>query len=120
MWPPDGSINVPVDVIPVIVFNQSMDPSSLTYGDASHIVICQKVSANSNSCRNGTEVNAILEIRSVVYRNDWVIVHPLQDLQNGILYTMFAGNQIVALPECSAYSKPLGGRIQSNFITVFE
>ncbi|PKO04107.1 MAG: hypothetical protein CVU41_18750 [Chloroflexi bacterium HGW-Chloroflexi-3] len=120
MWPSDGSVNIPVDVIPVIVFNQSMDASTLTYGNASHIVICQKVSSSSNSCRNGTEVNAYIEIRSVVYHNDWVIIHPLENLSKGILYTMFAGNQIVALPECSSYSTPLGGRIQSNFTTVIE
>jgi len=120
MFPPDGSVNVPVDIIPVIVFNQSMDLSTLTYGDASHVVICQKVSGSSNSCRTGTEVNAYLEIRSVIYYNDWLIIHPLEKLQNGILYTMFAGNQIKTLPECSTYSKPLGGRDQSNFTTVLE
>lgn len=120
MFPSEGSVNVPVEIIPVIVFNQSMEASTLTYGDTSHIVICQKVSGSSNSCRSGTEVNAYLEIRSVVYHNDWVIIHPLENLQKGILYTMFAGNQIVALPECSTYSKPLGGRKQSNFTTVLE
>jgi hypothetical protein len=120
MWPSDGSVNIPLDVIPVIVFNQSMDASTLTYGNTSHIVICQKVSPSSNSCRNGTEVNAYLEIRSVVYHNDWVIIHPLENLRKGILYTMFAGNQIIALPECASYSTPLGGRIQSTFTTVLE
>ena len=120
MYPPDGSVNVPVDIIPVIVFNQSMDTSTLSYGDASHIVICEKVSGSSNSCRTGTEVNAYLEIRSVIYYNDWLIIHPLETLQKGILYTMFAGNQIKTLPECSTYSKPLGGREQSNFTTILE
>ena len=120
MFPPDGSVNVPVDIIPVIVFNQSMDASTLSYGDTSHIVICEKVSGSSNSCRTGTEVNAYLEIRSMIYYNDWLIIHPLETLQKGILYTMFAGNQIKTLPECSTYSKPLGGREQSNFITVLE
>lgn len=120
MFPPEGSVNVPVDIKPVIVFNQSMDSNSLTYGDTSHIVICQKVSGSSNSCRSGTEVNAYLEIRSVVYYNDWLIIHPLKPLDNGIQYTMFAGNQIKTLPECSSYSKPLGGREQSNFTTVLD
>jgi hypothetical protein len=104
----------------VIVFNQSMDASTLTYGDTNHIVICEKVSDSSNSCRNGTEVPAEIEILSVVYRNDWVYVYPLLPLEKGILYTLFAGNQIVAHPECSSYSKPLGGRVQSNFVTVLE
>lgn len=120
MFPPDGSVNVPVDIIPVIVFNQSMDASTLTYGDASHVVICQKVSGASNSCRTGTEVNAYLELRSVIYYNDWLIIHPQEALQKGILYTLFAGNQIKTLPECSTYSKPLGGRDQSNFTTILE
>ena len=120
IFPPDGSVNVPVDIIPVIVFNQSMDASTLTYGDASHVVICQKVSGASNSCRSGTEVNAYLELRSVIYYNDWLIIHPQEALQKGILYTLFAGNQIKTAPECSTYSKPLGGRDQSNFTTILE
>jgi len=120
MFPPDGSVNVPVDIIPVIVFNQSMDLSTLTYGDTSHIVICEKVSGSSNSCRTGTEVNAYLEIRSVIYYNDWLIIHPLLSLQKVFLYTIFAGNQIKTLPECATYSRPLGGREQSNFTTVLE
>ena len=118
MWPPEGSVNVPLDIQPVIVFNQSMNASTLTYGDANHIVICQKVSDSSNSCRNGTEIEAYIEILSVVYRNDWVNIYPLQLLEKGIRYTLFAGNQIVAHPDCSSYSKPLGGRVQSNFITI--
>ena len=120
MWPADGSVNVPTDVIPVIVFDQSMDPTTLTYGDASHLVICEKLNNNSNSCKAGTEVNATLEIRSVVYYNDWVLIHPQSQLQNGILYTMFAGNQIKSMPDCSSYSQPLGGRDQTNFTTIAQ
>jgi hypothetical protein len=120
MWPADGSINVPLNIRPVIVFNQSMNASTLTYGDANHIVICQKVSDSSNSCRNGTEIPARVEILSVMYRNDWVNIYPLQPLEKGIRYTLFAGNQIVAHPDCSSYSKPLGGRVQSNFITILQ
>jgi hypothetical protein len=120
MWPSDGSINVPTTIYPVIVFNQSMNASTLTYGDANHIVICEKVSDSSNSCRNGSEVPAVVEIHSVVYRNDWVYIYPSQPLQKGIRYTLFAGNQIIAHPDCSSYSKPLGGRVQSNFMTVLE
>jgi len=120
MWPADGSINVPLNIRPVIVFNQSMNASTLTYGDANHIVICQKVSDSSNSCRNGTEIPARVEILSVMYRNDWVNIYPLQPLEKGIRYTLFAGNQIVVHPDCSSYSKPLGGRVQSNFITILQ
>lgn len=120
MWPPDGSVNVPVDVIPVIVFDQSIDPTTLVYGDPSRIVICQKSSDSSNACRNGTVINATLEIKSMVYQNDWVIIHLQENLDAGILYTMFAGNQIKSLPECSTYSIPLGGREQSNFTSITD
>ena len=120
MWPPDGSVNVPVDVIPVIVFNQSIDPSSLVYGEPSRIVICQKSSDSSNACRNGSEVNATLEIKSMVYQNDWIIIHLQEPLRGGILYTMFAGNQIKSLPECFSFSSPMGGREQSNFTSITD
>ncbi|HSM25147.1 MAG TPA: hypothetical protein VK856_09815 [Anaerolineaceae bacterium] len=120
MWPDDGSSAVAVDIKPIITFNQAMDRATLTYGDTNHIVICEKVSDSSNSCRSGSEVQAYLEIRSIHYLNDWIIIHPTEGLEKGVLYTMFAGNQIKSAPECSEFSKPLGGRVQSTFITISD
>ena len=120
MWPPDGSVNVPIDVLPVIAFDQSMDLQTLTYGDDRHIVICEKITESSNSCRSGTEIDAVIEIHSVYYQNDLVIIHPNELLENSIVYTIFAGNQIRALPECLTYSYPMSGREQINFTSVIE
>jgi hypothetical protein len=117
-WPPDGSVNVPTNIIPIIFFNQSMDPSTLTYGDANHVVICQKTNGNSNACRSGTEVNATVEIRSLIWRSNLVVILPQEPLQRGVQYTLFAGNQIKVNAQCS--STPMSGRKQSNFTTILE
>jgi hypothetical protein len=115
--PPNGSTNVPVDVQPVIIFDQSIDPTSLVYGDARNIVLCQKTSPTSNACINSTIIGATVEITSLVYRNDRLIIHPLQPLQPGKLYTLFVGNNLKPLTECSAYSTVISGRVQNNFTT---
>jgi len=119
-WPSDGSVNIPTDVIPVIVFNQSMDLNSLTYGDENHIVICEKINSSSNSCRSGTEVSASIEVRSVIFQNDWVVIYPQSLLEKGVNYSLFAGNQLKVLPECNSYSRPFSGRKQSSFTTMSE
>jgi hypothetical protein len=116
--PPDGSVNVPTNSHPVIVFNQSIDPATLLYGDTRNIVICQKTSPASNACISSTILNVEVEILSNVYRNDYVILHPLQTLQRGIQYTIFVGNNLKPLPECSAYSPVITGRIQNSFTTI--
>jgi hypothetical protein len=106
-----------VNTQPVIVFNQSIDPATLLYGDTKNIVLCQKTSPSSNACASSTIVNVTLEILSIVYRNDYVILHPLQLLQSGARYTLFVGNSLKPLPECSAYSPVITGRIQNSFTT---
>ncbi len=120
MWPVDGSTDIPVNIQLQIIFNQAMDATTLTYGDVTHIVICEKINDSSNSCRSGTEVPARIEIRSAIYQNDTVFIYPSENLDYGILYTLFAGNQITAHPDCSSVAKPLGGREQSNFTTILE
>jgi hypothetical protein len=120
MWPIDGSTDIPVNIQLQIIFNQAMDATTLTYGDETRIVICEKINESSNSCRAGTEVPARIEIRSAFYQNDTVFIYPFENLDYGILYTLFAGNQITAHPDCSDYAKPVGGRQQSNFITIYE
>jgi hypothetical protein len=115
--PSDGSVNVPVNSQPVIVFNQSIDPTTLIYGDTKNIVLCQKTSPTSNACNSTTIVNVTIEILSIVYKNDYVILHPLQLLESGKRYTIFVGNSLKPLPECSAYSPLITGRIQNSFTT---
>jgi hypothetical protein len=115
--PSDGSENVPVNSQPVIVFNQSIDPTTLLYGETKNIVLCQKTSSTSNSCISSTIVEVDVEILSIVYRNDYVILHPLQTLQSGARYTIFVGNNLKPLPECSAFSSVITGRIQNSFTT---
>lgn len=114
--PTDGSENVSLTVNPVIYFNQSMDPTTLTYGDEQHVVICQKINENSNACQNGTEVNATIQISSLFYRYQVVIIYPQVSLQRGVLYTIFAGNQLKVHPQCPPRS--VGERQQSNFTTI--
>ena len=120
MWPVDGSVDIPVNIQLQIIFNQAMDATTLTYGDETNIVICEKINDTSNSCRAGTEVPARIEIRSAIYQNDTVFIYPIENLDFGILYTLFAGNQITSHPDCSSVSKPLGGREQTNFITILD
>ncbi|MBE0688475.1 MAG: Ig-like domain-containing protein, partial [Anaerolineaceae bacterium] len=115
--PSDGSLNVPVNTHPLIVFNQSIDPTTLIYGDTRNIVLCQKTSPTSNACILSTIVNVEVEISSIVYRNDYVILHPTQPLQSDSRYTIFVGNNMKPLPECSAYSPVITGRIQNSFTT---
>ncbi len=120
MWPVDGSKYIPVNIQLQIIFNQAMDATTLAYGDETRIVICEKINESSNSCRSGTEVPARIDIRTAIYQNDTVFIHPLENLDSGILYTLFAGNHISSYSDCSAYSKPIGGREQSNFTTILE
>jgi len=115
--PSDGSVNVPVNTHPVIVFNQSIDPSTLLYGETKNILLCQKTSLSSNSCISSTIVNVELEILSTVYRNDYLILHPLQLLESGKRYTIFIGNNLKPLPECGIYSPVITGRVQNSFTT---
>jgi hypothetical protein len=95
-----------------------MDPTTLTYGDDNHVVICERINENANSCLQGTEVNATIEIRSLIWRHNLVVIIPQEPLQEGVLYTLFAGNQIKVNGQCSP--TPMGGRKQSNFTTVGE
>lgn len=120
MQPPDGSENVPLNIKLQIVFNQAMDANTLVYGDETHVVICEKINDTSNSCRSGTEVSARIELRTAVYLNDTVLITPIENLENGTLYTLFAGNQIAVHPDCRSYGKPVGGREKSDFNTIFE
>jgi len=120
MWPVNGSKDIPVNIQLQIIFNQAMDATTLAYGDETRIVICEKINESSNSCRSGTEVPARIDIRTAIYQNDTVFIHPLENLDSGILYTLFAGNHISSYSDCSAYSKPIGGREQSNFTTILE
>jgi hypothetical protein len=115
--PSDGSINVPVNTHPVIVFNQSIDLATILYGDTKNILLCQKTSPASNACIYSTIVNVKLEILSINYRNDYVILHPLQILESGKRYTIFVGNNLKPLPECSIYSQLITGRVQNSFTT---
>jgi hypothetical protein len=101
----------------MIVFNQSIDPATLLYGDTRNIVLCQKTSPTSNACISSTIVNVNVEILSIVYRNDYVILHPVQPLQSGARYTIFVGNNLKPFPECSIYSPVITGRIQNSFTT---
>jgi hypothetical protein len=93
-----------------------MDPTTLTYGDENHVVVCQKTNGDSNACRSGTEVKATIEIRSLIWRYNLVVILPQEPLQKGVQYTLFAGNQIRVNSQCSF--TPLSGRKQSNFTTI--
>ena len=115
--PPDGSDEISISIQPYIVFNQSIDLTTLEYGDAKNIVLCVKTSPTSNACDNTKIINADLEILSTVFRNDYVIIHPLQSLESDVRYTLFIGNLIEPHPDCTEYSQPLIERIQSNFTT---
>lgn len=120
MWPPDGSENIPIHLELQIIFNQAMDASTLIYGDETHIVICERINDSSNSCRSGSEVSASIELITNTYLNDTVRITPLNDLEFGTFYTLFAGNQIAVHPDCRTYGKPVGGREKSDFITIMN
>lgn len=115
-YPLNGSENIPLSINPVVFFNQSMDPATITYGDENHVVLCQKLNENSDVCLPGTEVNATIEISSLIFRYNFVLIKPQSSLERDVLYTVFVGNQIKVHPQCP--NTPIGNRKQSNFRTV--
>ncbi len=89
--PSDGETNFAVTTNIVIQFNQSMDLSSLIYGDERNMIICKN---DSNNCPSNDLILVNVTVENNSYTNDRVILNPINELDEEHTYYLTIGNQI--------------------------
>ena len=115
--PSNESVNVPIDIQPIVKFNQAMDETTFVYGGNNFTVaLCEF--DNLNVCPPPKVISASLEIRDSIYSNDTLIIKPDAPLGNGVSYLIYIGNGIKPDPQCITYSEPISEKIISKFTTI--
>ncbi len=93
--PNEGTLNVPLNVQPIIRFNQAMDASSLQYRTGPNaenfIVLCEPKKLDNQNCKKDSEISASITISSKVNSNDQVLISPASLLKPNTVYSVFTG-----------------------------